>query len=130
MAAGTSPIFIDTVVCTKAAIVPGDTTTKKTLVVAGADGTRVDEVYVTSDDTAAVVLNFYITNGGTDYYIGNETVPIGAGYTTVLRKDCMVLLAPVLGALFLVSGDTLKVAANATITAAKTVTVVAQGGDY
>lgn len=130
MAAGTAPIFVDSVGNDMVQIVPADTTAKKTLVTAGADGSRVDEIYVCSTDTAAVVLNFYITRSGTDYYIGDVTVPIGAGYTTVTRKDCMAVLAPILGALFLENGDVLKVAANATITAAKQVDICAQGGDY
>jgi hypothetical protein len=50
--------------------------------------------------------------------------------TTVARADVMGTLAPTLGYIVIPNGYTLKVAANATITAAKVVDVVSQGGDY
>lgn len=131
MAANTTgPIWELAPVSPGVQIVPADTTTKKTLVTPGTNGTRVDEIMASSNDTAAVVLDFYMTVSGVDYYLGDVTVPIGAGYTTVARKDCMAVLAPVLGYLAFPSGSVLKVAAHATITAAKQVDIVAQGGDY
>src|SRR5256885_103126 len=97
MAANTAPIFELAVISPSVQIAPADTTTKKTIKAGGANGTRIDEIYVSSTDTAAVVLNFYLYDGVTDFYLGDVTVPIGAGYTTVARKDCMAVLAPILG---------------------------------
>ena len=130
MAANTSPIFEAVVVNKGIQIVAADTTTKKSLHTGGTNGTRIDSISCTSNDTSAVALAFYITIGGTDYYIGDVNLAIGAGYTTVSKVDALATLAPSLGYLPLGSGDVLKVAAVATVTAAKTVDVVATGGDY
>jgi hypothetical protein len=108
----------------------GDTTTKKTIYTAGSSGARIDSIMCSTDDTAAVNLAFYITTGGTDYYIGNVNVPIGSGYTTVARVDAMPTLAPFLGYLVLPASGLLKCNCVATMTTAKTTTVVPMGGDY
>jgi hypothetical protein len=130
MAANTSPIFELTVTSPIVQIAPADTTTKKTLKAGTTNGSRIDAIYVSSTDTAAVVLNWYMNDGSTDFYMGDTTIAIGAGYTTVARADVMGTLAPTLGYIVIPNGYTLKVAANATITAAKVVDVVSQGGDY
>lgn len=131
MAANTSPIFEEVITCgTPQTFASGDTTTKKTLVTAGSDGTRIDSIMCSTDDTAAVNLAFYITIGGTDYYIGNVVVPIGSGYTTVARVDAISTLAPALGYLALPASALLKCNCVATMTTAKTTTVVPMGGDF
>jgi hypothetical protein len=107
-----------------------DTTTKKTLVTGDTDGTRIDSIMCSTNDTAAVNLAFYINDGGTDFYIGNVNLPIGSGYTTVARVEALATLAPQTGYLWLPSGYTLKCNCVATMTAAKTTDVVAMGGDY
>jgi hypothetical protein len=112
----------------------GDTTTKKTVVTGattgGAAGTRIDSLMCSTDDTTAVNLAFYLTISGTDYYIGNVNLPIGTGYTTVVRVDAITTLAPLLGYLFVPNGALLKCNCVATMTAAKTTTVVPMGGDF
>lgn len=130
MAAGTSPIFEAAPLATGLQFTSADTTSKKTLVTGGTNGTRIDGVYCSTNDTTAVNLAFYIGHGGTDYYIGNVNVPIGSGYTTVARTEAMPTLAPALGYLVLASSDTLKVNCVATMTAAKTTDIVSQHGDY
>ena len=108
-----------------------DTTSKKTVATGDSpDGTRIDSIMCSTDDTTTVNLAFYVTVGGTDYYIGNVNLPIGAGYTTVPRVDAIATLAPTLGYLVLPSGVDLKCNCVATMTAAKTTTVVAMGGDF
>lgn len=131
MAAGTAPIFEAAPIVKGVTVVPADTTSKKTIATGGANGSRIDAIMVSSDDTAAVNLAFWIYDGSTDYYIGNVVVPIGSGYTTVARVDALNTLSPSLGYLVLPSSShVLKCSAVATVTAAKTVTVVAMGGDY
>lgn len=136
MAAGTTPIFGDTVVQEFVTVVNADGTNKKTVHTGGTDGTRVLSVSVTSDDTAAVRLNVYITSGGTDYQIGQVTIPIGAGTGTSDTASVNLLDAtkmPFLqsdGSLLLENGSVLKVAANSAVTAAKTVTLVSYALDY
>lgn len=130
MAANTSPIFELTITSKGQQFTSADTTTKKNIQTGGANGSRVDMLYVSTNDTTAVNLAFYINDGSTDFYIGNVNVPIGAGYTTVARIEAMKTLAPDLGYLVLPSGHILKCNCVATMTAAKTTDVLAQGGDY
>jgi hypothetical protein len=131
MAANTAPVFqLKPLSDAPQTFASGDTTTKKTIVTGPTDSARVDAIYCCSDDTAAISLNFYLNNGSTDFYIGTVAIPIGAGYTTVSRIDAMTTLAPLLGYLWVPSGWTLKCACQATMTAAKTLTVVPQGGVY
>lgn len=131
MAANTSPIFELTPTCgTPQSFTSADTTSKKTLVTGGTDATRIDSIMCSTDDTTAVNLAFYITISATDYYIGNVNLPVGSGYTTVARVDAIATLAPTLGYLALPASAILKCNCVATMTAAKTTTVVPMGGDY
>lgn len=107
-----------------------DTTAKKTIFTFDTDGSRVDSIMCSTNDTTTVNLAFYLATGGTDYYIGNVNLPIGAGYTTVSRVDAMTTLSPALGYLAAPTGATLKVNCVATMTAAKVTDVVPMGGDY
>ncbi len=131
MAANAKPIFVLTPSSAVVTVVNADSTDKKTIATAGAAGARYDSIAVSSNDTAAVNLAFYVTVGGTDYHIGNVAVPIGAGYTTVARVDAISTLAPVTGYLALAASAVLKCNAVAAVTADKTVTVaILVGGDY
>lgn len=136
MTQNTAPIFGLTPQIDAVTIVPGDTTTKKTLYTAGANGGRCLSIAASSDDTAAVRANIYVNHGGTDYAVGQVTIPIGAGTGTTDAPSVNLLDASKLpflqpdGSLLLESGDIVKVAASATITAAKTVTLVSTGLDY
>jgi hypothetical protein len=82
MTANTSPIFGLTPISTPVTIVPGDTTTAKTLYTAGANGGRLLSCSVASDDTSAVRVNVSVTVSATSYVVGQVTVPIGAGTGT------------------------------------------------
>ena len=131
MSANTAPIFIASV--TNGApktFTSADTTSKKTIASGGTNGTRIDSIMCSTDDSASVNLAFYLAVAGTDYYIGNVNLPAGSGFTTVARVEALTTLAPALGYLTLPSGVDLKCACVATMTAAKTTTVVPQGGDY
>ena len=130
--ANTSPIFEKNAVNgSPQTFASGDTTTKKTVLTAdSANGSRIDSLMCSTDDTTAVNLAFYISISGTDYYIGNVNLPIGAGYTTVDRVDAIAVLAPLTGYLALQPSALLKCNCVATMTAAKTTTVVPMGGDF
>ena len=131
MAANTSPIFEKNPSCgTPQTFAIGDASTKKTIWTAGAEGARIDSIMCSTDDTAAVNLAFYITVGGTDYYIGVVNVPIGSGYTTVPRVEAMTTLQLQTGYLALPASALLKCNCLATMTTAKTTTVVPMGGEY
>jgi hypothetical protein len=108
-----------------------DTTTKKTLATAGANGTRIDGILVSSNDTAAVNLQFYVNDGSTDFYLGVVAIPAGSGYTTIARVDAIATLAPAnVRALILKGTYVLKAAALATMTAAKVLDCLVCGGEY
>ena len=115
-------------------IVNADSTTLKTLVTAGADGALVDNISVVSNDTSAVDLVVVITVGAVDYNIGEVEIPIGAGTgTTVSHNLLNTTDMPFLqqnGSLPLQASAILKVGAKVAVTAAKTVYVVAYGGQY
>lgn len=130
MAANTSPIFEEVPKNEGVQFTSADTTSKKTLVTAGADGTRIDSIPCSTNDTAAVNLAFYLSDGSTDFYIGNVTLAAGSGYTTVARVDAIATLSPTLGYLTIENGWTLKLNCVATMTAAKTTDVATIGGDY
>ena len=135
MAAGTNPIFEQNVsVFAPQEFTITDTTAKKTictgLTTGNAAGSRDDSIMCSTNDTTTVNMAFYIGFGGTDYYIGNVNLPIGAGYTTVARVDAIWTLAPTLGYLVIPNGATLKCNCVATMTTAKTTDIVPMGGDY
>lgn len=140
MAAGTSPIFYATPKVSAVQIVAADTTTKKTLVTAGANGALVLGIEATTTDTAVNDVGLYVQIGGagTDFPIGGKRVAALSGDATTANPTAGVQLLdvgqmPFLlpdGSLQLGAGDVLKAAVQATVTAAKTLTLVAQYGDY
>jgi hypothetical protein len=116
-----------------------DTTVAKLCFTAGADDSDVKAIIATSDDTAAINLKVYITRGGTDYLIGTVNIPIAAGTngstpaTDILNSTAFSgLPLDSVGKRYipLKNGDTLKVGALVTMTAAKTCTVSVLGQDY
>ena len=135
MPANTSPIFPLVVQTSAATITNADGTGEKTLVTAGANGTRIDVVSITSTDTAAVMLTVLVHDGTTSYAVGEIAVPAGAGTngSALAVKGLSLAFLPWLdasGSLFLKAGWSLRVAAKAAITSTKTVTLVAFSGDY
>lgn len=125
-----SPIFELTVTQKGVQFTSADASNKKSIQTGGANGTRIDAIFCSTNDTSAVNLAFYINDGATDFYIGNVNLPIGSGYTTVARVEAMRTLSPQLGYLVLPNGYILKANCVATMTAAKTTDILAMGGDY
>jgi hypothetical protein len=130
MAANTSPIFEEVPFMKGDTLDDGDTTNTITLVTGATDGTRIDSIMCSTNDTTAVNLRFFVDNGGADLYLGVVALAIGSGYTTVPRVEGMVTLSPALGYLFLASASELKVSCLATMTTGKVTTIVCLGGDY
>ena len=120
-------------------IVPADTTTLKTLYTVSADDAVVKGLICVSDDTAAVNLRVLVTISGTDYQIGTVNIPIASGTNGTAAAVDVLNSASMPGLpldrngkriLPLVGGAVLKVAALATVTTAKTVTVTAIIEEY
>lgn len=133
-----TPAFVATPNTGLVQIVPADASAQKTLFTAGASGAKVTSVSVVSDDTAARVLQLSVLRGGTNYPIATVNVPIGSGSDgTIVSIDMLnTTISPWLpidndgeAYLILKSGDVLQVKSLTTVTAAKTITVFAQGGD-
>src|SRR5687768_3099020 len=137
MAAGTTPIFTDSVETAVQDIVAADTTTPQTLVTAGADGARVYSVSIATDDTAAIEYSLYLQRdgAGTNFLLGTKSVPAASGNAAAspavdLLDSAYIKLLDADGTLILGGTDVLKVAARTTVTAAKTTYVTATYGDY
>jgi len=102
------------------------------------DGTRVKAIHITSDDTAPQVLQFCVTISGVDYILGEIAVPAGSGTDSsnaavsgldaermpALQTDGVVVF------LDLATGSDLKVKSKAAVTAAKTINVLTEVGDF
>jgi len=103
-----------------------------------ADGSRVKAIHITSDDTSAVVLQFCVTIGAVDFILGEVNVPIGSGTngTAVAVNGLNPTQMPALQTdgiaywLELATGSDLKVRAKTAVTAAKTINVLAEVGDF
>lgn len=130
-----TPIFPEVLTTDAVQILPADTTVAKTLSTPGTNGRNLRAISCVSDDTAAVTVILSILKSAVSYKIGESVVPIGAGTNGSAKAvnllnsvDATWLNAD--GTLDLASGAVLQVAAKVTITAAKTVNIVAHGGDY
>ena len=118
-----------------ATIVNADGTVEKTIYTAGVNGALVDSVFVTSDDPSSVVLSVFVNDGATSYLIGAINVPalsgtngMTAGINLLSLGDIPALQAG--GGLALAPTYKLNVAAQSSVTATNTVTLVAAGGEY
>jgi len=117
-------------------IVPADTTDLKSVVEGATDGTIIQDIVAVSDDTAAVILQVYFYDGATAWLIGSVNVPTLSGTDGVVPAVSLlnVVDLPFLnkrddGAILLGVGEEIQVGAVATVTAAKTVTLTAIGGN-
>jgi hypothetical protein len=129
MSANTNPIHPLVPQNPATTVANADGTTKKTVLTAGTNGTRLDSLHICSDDTAQTLLNFYLNAGSSDSFIGQVAIPAGAGSGSTSWQEGLATLNSNL-AMALAAGAILKVAANAAVTSGKTVTIVAFAGDY
>lgn len=103
-----------------------------------ADGTRIKSLHITSDDTAAQVLQVCITNGGVDYVIGEISVAAGAGTdsATSAVNGLAGTRMPALQSdgitkwLDLANGWDLKFKSKVAVTAGKTIYILTECGDF
>jgi hypothetical protein len=140
MAVTSTPAFPQSPKNYKVQILPADTSTLKTLVTGGANGTKIVNITVASTDTSARDVQFGITTGGTFFPIGTVTIPITAG--TIAATAAINLMATTLapslpldsdGNPFILlssASDTLQVKSLTTVTAAKELDITAFGADF
>ena len=134
-----TPIFPQTIKATPQQILPATASALVTLYSGGANGSRIDNIVVTSTDTSNRDLQFYITSGGTDYLIATLQAPQGSGNTNNVYPVNVFQSLPFAFLnydpngnkyLYLDSTDVLKVKCTATVTTAKVIQLVTFGGDY
>lgn len=139
MAVTNTPIYPQTIKNYVVQILPADTTTNKVIATGATNGTRLTSVNISSTDTANRDVSIYLTVSGTSYLLTTIrlTAGVGNGVTTASIDLLRNAQLPSLGwdangnkEFILQSGATLDIACTTTVTAAKAIAVVAQGGDF
>lgn len=137
-----TPIFPQTIVNTPVTIVNADGTNKKTVYTGGTNGSKVENILITNTDTNAYTIQFFMTISATDYLIGSINLPVSAGNTSAAPTINPLSTAgnwgPALNLdsngnpyIYVANGSTLKAAiSTGSVTAAKTITILAQGDDF
>ncbi len=137
MAVTATPVFVQNPKLGKTSILPADTTTLKTVVTAGTNGSKVSAIIASSTDTGTRIVQLYLTRSATDFLIGSTIVAIGAGTDGAANTSNLLTSIPGLPVdndgqpyLFLENGDTLRAKVTVTVTAAKEIDVFAIYGDF
>jgi hypothetical protein len=136
MAANTEPRFALAPNLAETTFTSADTTAAKTIWTPDAtEGGKLTAIACGTDDTADVNMKVFINDGSTDYLVGVVNVPAGSGQdgstpTVNLLDPVMLPFLDALGQLALPGGYSVKAGCLATMTAAKTTTVVAIGVDF
>lgn len=118
-------------------IANADATNFKTIMTGAANGSRLDVLSATNGDAAnPYVLQLSIQKGGTDYPVGEVTLPAGAGTNgtakavNLLNATDLPQLANTLNCLFLEPSASLRAKAKTTVSGVNTIAIVGVGGDY
>lgn len=140
MAGTATPIFQQSLKNGAVQILPADTTTLKTIVTPGTNGSKVESLIVSSTDTSARDLQLTVTKGGVDYVLGTISIPANTGFTNGVvlinvfqHANISVALNNDLNGnkvLYLENGSVLKAKTLTTVTAAKAINLFAQYGDF
>lgn len=121
------------------AFVNADGTGFKSLLSAGALGSRIDSISASNSDAAnPYVLQIALQISGVDYVIGESVVPAGAGTNSTVKSASLLNMAdiPALAttegsALWLASGVTLRVRSKTAVAGANVLHIVGiAAGDY
>jgi hypothetical protein len=118
-------------------ILPADTTSYKTLLTAGANGTVVTNISVHSTDTAAKDVILAVTVSGTDYPKGTVSIPLRTGDTSSAPSVNLLTMTNIASCfntdvngnryLELPANATLRVKVGSTVTTAKAISFIAEG---
>lgn len=110
---------------------------KKTLITAGANGSKVTSLTITSTDTSDRIANVWLTRSAVSYLLASNMILAGSGSDGVLSSvDVMDRWAGMpydsngLPYILLESGDTLQVSLTTVVTAAKAVDIAAIGAHF
>ena len=136
-----TPIFPQTIQNWAVTIANADASTKKTLLTGGTNGTKVEFLELTSDDSSTRDIIAYLSDGTTDYILGRFNVNANSGNTAAVTTPPYSVLQ---GGnfpnfpydnngnryLYLKSGWSLKFATQTTVTSGKFIFIKAFGADY
>lgn len=133
-----SPSFITTPKTPVGQFENADGTSFKTLLTAGAIGSRVDSLIATSTDTvSAYVVQLAVQVSGVDYVLGEVNVPIGSGTNGSAKSVAMLnatdipgLASSENGSLYLASGAVLRARVKTAVSGSFKVQVVGMAGNY
>ena len=137
MAANKEPVFVLGAINATAntqigtTILPADTTDLKDVVSGATDGTLIYDLVASTDETVARDITVYLHDGTTSWPLGVVEVGIGAKSVSLLNiTDIPSLDKRDDGGILLATGQKLQVSSDATVTAEKTIWVVALGGNF
>jgi hypothetical protein len=139
MSTSPNPIFPVAINVGVGQILNADGTTTKTIFTAGANGSKVESLTISSTDTVDQDISLYVSRGGTDYLLALMKIPATSGSVNNVPAISGLINTQLPGLsqdangnviLYLQNGDKLSFAAATTITSGKAITAVAVGGDY
>lgn len=132
-----TPTLIQTAKLGASQILPADTTTKKTVVTAGASASKVVGFGVASTDSAARIAQLWMLRGGVLYLVNTKSITALAGNDGTVAPVDLLDNIPWLpidndGQKYLLveSGDVLQWNATTTVTAAKELDALAVFGNF
>lgn len=140
MAGTATPIFQQSIKNGAVQIANSDASNLKTIVTPGTNGSKVENLLVTSTDSSARDLQLIVTKGGVDYILGTISVPANTGNTNGVTPINFFAHANMLNYLnvdnngnrflFLENGSVLKAKTLTTVTSTRVLNLFAQYGDY
>ena len=136
MAMSVDPRFPDFITRGTGKFENSDGTTIKDVLTAGADGTRIDHMFISSDDTSAQDVTLYLNDGTNNIWLGTVNVPAGSGSGVVnmtavnLMDNTKLAMLDLDSKLYMKAADKIMANVNVAVTAGKIIYVVAIGGDY
>ncbi len=133
-----NPTLISNVRDFPAKVVNADGTGKKTLVTPVGAGTRLKSLIATSDDTSNRTFQLVKTISAVDYILGEIDIPAGAGTDGATAAVDVFAGTRIKGLqtdgiskwIDVANGTTLSLQAKVAVTAAKTVYLMGEGGDF
>ena len=141
-----TPMFPATIKFAGKAVQNSDSTNIVDVFTAGASGSKIEAIFISSTDTSARDMKVYVNDGTTDFLLSTFSVPANAGNVSntgalnpmQVNNTSSPFTAYIPGSvdalsnkcLYLQAGHKLRVAMGTQITASKTVQVLVSAGDF
>lgn len=131
------PIFPQTIVDFSTILVNANGVATVAFVAGGTNGTKIESMVATSNNTTDLGLDVWVNNGGADTLLAAVYVPANSGALTPNSAVNVLSNVPGLASdangnkyIYVASGTTLKVSSNVAVAAGKAMGVWASGGNY